>query len=190
MVYQSISVALSLCSIQVSDSTAFGNGGTSAAAIVTSSSDSSCFDPTTNVQPDFVYSIDPANQIVQCATTRLFWQPDAVQGTPTFYAVIPGGQSFQVPQGPLSSVPTQGQGFNWTANVAAGTTLMLGAGDNRGLNSGGSVTFIVQSGQFPSTDCLNSTSPSSTPGNPAGGSYPTNTDGAGVGGGSGGGGGR
>jgi len=169
--------------VVVSDSKAFGSGGTSAAAIVTSSSDSSCFDASTNVSPDFFYSIDPANTVVQCQTSFLSWNASQVQGTPTFYAVIPGGESFQIPAGPVTTVTGDGTGFNWTANVRAGNTLIIGAGDDRGLNSGGSNPFTVQAGQFPSNACLNDTSPSSTPGSPAGGTYPTSINGSGTGGG-------
>lgn len=65
---------------QVSDSTGFGSGGTSVAAQVISSSDNSCFDPTKNVSPDFFFSIDPPNQIVQCQSMRIWWDNGTVQG--------------------------------------------------------------------------------------------------------------
>lgn len=73
-------------------------------------------------------------------------------------------------------MPNLGRGFSWTPSVRGGTILMLGAGDNRGLGAGGSVTYSVAAGTFPSTSCLNDDSPSSTPGSPAGGSYPTSTN--------------
>lgn len=170
----------------MSDANSFGSGGTSAAATVQSSSDSSCFDATTNVQPDFFFNVDPVNQIVQCNSSRLWWDPANVQGTPTFYGVIPGGESFNITVGALSTVANEGVGFNWTANIRSGTTLMLGAGDNRGIGAGGSETYIVSNGLFPNSSCLNDEAPSSTAGSPAGGSYATSTSGAGTGGSSGG----
>ena len=164
--------------MQMSDSVDFGNGGTSAAATVGTSDDSSCFNSTVSVQPDFFFNIAPANQIVQCSQTRLWWDPSTVQGTPTFYGVIPGGESFNITTGSISTIASEGQGFNWTANLRGGTTLMLGAGDDRGLNAGGSDTFIVSNGLNPDSSCLNDQSPSSTAGSPAGGSYPTSTQAA------------
>jgi hypothetical protein len=64
----------------VSDAQAFGSGGTSVATQVGSSSDASCFNPTKNVQPDFVFSIEPPNQVVQCQQMRIWWDPSTVQG--------------------------------------------------------------------------------------------------------------
>ncbi|THH32072.1 hypothetical protein EUX98_g2120 [Antrodiella citrinella] len=166
----------------VSDSTGFGSGGTSGAVTVLSSNDASCFDPHTQVQPLFAYSIVPAGVINQCAPTRIWWDPTLVQGTPTFQGAIPGGQSFSVPEGALSTVPDQGLGFNWTASVRAGTTLLLVGGDDRGPGTAGSSVFIVGQGD---NSCLSDQSPSSTPGSPAGGSYPTSTSGSGTGSGGG-----
>lgn len=65
---------------QVSDARAFGTGGTSVAAQVGTSSDSSCFDPSKNVSPDFVFSIEPPNQVVQCQPMRIWWDPATVKG--------------------------------------------------------------------------------------------------------------
>ncbi|KXN83142.1 hypothetical protein AN958_01813 [Leucoagaricus sp. SymC.cos] len=170
----------------VSDATGFGTGGTSVAAQVGSSSGSSCFDPTKNVSPDFVFSIEPANQIVQCQPMRIWWDPTQVQGMPNFLGVIPGGQSFAIPQGQITQVAEQGTGFTWIPNVRGGTTLMLIGGDNRGNGTAGSVLFVVSSGINNNQTCLDANSPSSTPGSPAGGTYPTGSTGAGSGGGSGG----
>lgn len=74
-----VGVAL-MCRRKVSDATGFGTGGTSVAATVLSSNDSSCFDASTNVSPDFVFSIEPPNQLVQCQSTRIWWDPSKVQG--------------------------------------------------------------------------------------------------------------
>ncbi|THG92690.1 hypothetical protein EW026_g8301 [Hermanssonia centrifuga] len=162
----------------VSDSTGFGSGGTSGAVAVLSSNDSSCYNVNQGVQPDFFYSLVP-NSLTQCAATRIWWDPTAgVQGTPSFQGVIPGGQSFIVPQGSLTTVAEQGLGFNWSPSVRAGTTMVFVASDDRGPGTGGSSTYIVN---FGDNGCLNDQSPSSTAGNPAGGSYPTSTSGAGIG---------
>ena len=98
---------------------------------------------------------------------------------PNFYGVIPGGQSFSIPTGQITNETTFGTGFSWTPSLRAGTTIMLGAGDDRGFGAGGSVTYFVAAGTNPNAACLNNDSPSSTPGSPAGGSYPTSTNQAG-----------
>ena len=87
--------------------------------------------------------------------------------------------------------------------VRAGTTVILTGGDDRGIGVCGSVTQNVQEVRLffsflsaslggvlmqrhwqgiSGTDnsCLNATSPSSTPGSPAGGMYPTGSNGAGA----------
>ncbi|KAI6043961.1 hypothetical protein EDC04DRAFT_2890376 [Pisolithus marmoratus] len=161
----------------VSDSSGFGTGGTSVAATVMSNSDSSCYNATENVSPDFPFNIVPVNQVVQCSSSRLWWDPSQVQGTVSFQGVIPGGQSFAIPSGTLSEVSSEGTGFNWTASVRAGTTLILVAGDGRGLGTGGSGLYNVAAGLYPDSSCLTDSSPSSTAGPPAGGSYPTDVSG-------------
>ncbi|KAG2156797.1 uncharacterized protein EDB93DRAFT_1200684 [Suillus bovinus] len=162
----------------VSDSTGFGSGGTSVAASVMSSSDSSCFNISTTVMPYFPFNIYPTNQVVQCNASRLWWDPTQVEGTPSFQGVIPGGQSFSIPEGQITQVSNEGTGFNWIPSVREGTTLMIIAGDDRGLGTGGSGTYTVAQGIYPNSSCLTTTSPSSTIGSPAGGTYPTNASGA------------
>ncbi|KAL4067072.1 hypothetical protein V8B97DRAFT_1874266 [Scleroderma yunnanense] len=169
----------------VSDSTGFGTGGTSVAATVMSSSDSSCYNSTQNVSPDFPFNINPPNQVVQCSTSRLWWDPSEVQGTVDFQGVIPGGQSFSIPVGQLTQVSGQGTGFDWTPSVRAGTTLIIVAGDGRGLGTGGSGLYNVAAGLNPNSSCLTDNSPSSTAGSPAGGSYPTSVSGGQTSGGGG-----
>ncbi|KAF7318976.1 hypothetical protein HMN09_00233600 [Mycena chlorophos] len=159
----------------VSDSTGFASGGTSVGVLVTGSSDSSCFDASSNVQPAFFYNILPTGVIAQCEQTRIWWNTSAVQGNPSFQGVIPGGDSFQIPESNFSTQTGAGYGFTWTPPLRGGTTLLLVAGDNRGLGSGGSTSYTVNSGVDNISSCLNSTSPSSTPGSPAGGSYATST---------------
>ncbi|KDQ58743.1 hypothetical protein JAAARDRAFT_47090 [Jaapia argillacea MUCL 33604] len=167
----------------MSDTTGYGSGGTSVAANVMTSSDSSCFDATTNVAPPFTFKMDPPSTLVQCQATRLWWDPSQVQSTPTFTGVIPGGESFSIPQGTITdqSANGTGTGFSWTPSIRGGTTVMIVAGDSRGPGSGGSVLFTVSSGPNNDGSCLSNSSPSSTPGSPAGGSYPTSSTGAGTG---------
>lgn len=100
----------------------------------------------------------------------------SIASTPSFQGVIPGGQSFAVPQGNLTTVAEQGLGFTWTPPVRGGTTVILLGGDNRGPGTAGSSVYVVNAGE---NDCLSDSSPSSTPGSPAGGAYPTSTSSAG-----------
>ena len=99
--------------------------------------------------------------------------------TPFFQGVIPGGESFSVPvpTNNLTKVANEGLGFDWTPSVRTGTTVVLIGGDDRGPGSGGSSTYIIN---FGDNSCLSDSSPSSTAGSPAGGSYPTSTSGAGT----------
>ncbi|TBU62694.1 hypothetical protein BD310DRAFT_698718 [Dichomitus squalens] len=165
----------------VSDNAGFGTGGTSAAVTVLSGNDG-CFNPTQQVSPQWFLHTTPDGVLNSCVQTRIWWNPGDPQGTPNFQGVIPGGDSFSIPVGPTSTEIGSGVGFNWTADVREGTTLLLVGGDDRGLGVAGSNVFTVQRG---SSSCLNDTSPSSTPGSPAGGSYPTSTDGSGTRSGSG-----
>ncbi|KAF7767950.1 hypothetical protein Agabi119p4_7193 [Agaricus bisporus var. burnettii] len=171
----------------VSDASGFGTGGTSVATQVGDSDDSSCFDATKDVSPAFVFNIEPANQFIQCQSMRIWWDPATVQGNPTFQAVIPGGQSFTIPQGDHSRVPNQGIGFNWVPNVKTGTTVLLVGGDDRGIGTAGSGYYVVGGGTLNDASCLGSNPPSSTAGTPAGVALPTGGNHAGGGGGGGGG---
>lgn len=92
--------------------------------------------------------------------------------TPNFVGIIPGGQTFTIPVSNITNSPSEGTGFSWTASIRAGATLIIVAGDNRGLGAGGFATFTVNFND--DTSCLSSISPSSTPGTPAG-TYPTST---------------
>ncbi|KAJ7100257.1 hypothetical protein B0H15DRAFT_944595 [Mycena belliarum] len=165
--------------VVLSDSTGFASGGTSVGVLVGPSSDSSCFDASQNVAPQFPFNVFPQGLIAQCVPTRIWWNPSQVQGQPKFQGVIPGGQSFQIPQGALSDVSGQGTGFNWTPPLRGMTTLLLVGGDNRGNGSAGSVPYTVGAGPNNDVSCLSSDSPSSTPGAPAGGSYQTSTSASG-----------
>ncbi|KAG6865630.1 hypothetical protein C0991_000799 [Blastosporella zonata] len=159
----------------VSDSTSFGSGGTSGAVEVASSSDSSCFDATQNVSPKFFYNILPLNQIVQCVSTRIWWDNTTVVGNTNFLGVIPGGQSFTIPQSALTNVASEGTGFSWVPPIRGGTPLIIVGGDSRGNGTAGSTLYTVSSGPDNVGTCLSDASPSSTPGSPAGGTYATTT---------------
>ncbi|KAF9524374.1 hypothetical protein CPB83DRAFT_616692 [Crepidotus variabilis] len=139
--------------------------------------------------------MDPV-QIIQCGHNRLFLDDiskSKVQGyasfspsisslrsnynrSPNYLGIIPGGQSFEIPQ---SNISKQG-GINWQPSLQSSTTLILVAGDARGNGTGGSVLYTVSTGAAFDKSCLNENSPSSTPGNPAG-SYPTASGGGGGG---------
>ncbi|KAI0029127.1 hypothetical protein K488DRAFT_14057, partial [Vararia minispora EC-137] len=168
----------------VSDSTGFGSGGTTTAVTVLNSDDTSCYNSQQSVSGSWVFSINPTGSLTTCQSVRFYWQQSLVQGNVTFRGVIPGGESFQIPIG-STSMDTNGTGFSWTPDIRPQTTIVVVAGDDRGP-VGGSSPYVVNTGT--DSSCLNSGSPSSTAGNPAGGSYPTSTTGAGTGGGSGGGG--
>ncbi|KAK2459886.1 hypothetical protein APHAL10511_008086 [Amanita phalloides] len=154
----------------VSDARGFGTGGTSAATQVSGSSDSNCLNLT--YPATFFYHVGDDNVLEQCKATRIWWDATTVQGTPSFLGIIPGGQSFALPESGITQLPTQGTGFSWTPSIQGGSTLIIVASDDRGKGTGGSVTFTVH-GQSDSS-CLNDQSPSSTPGTPAG-TYSTST---------------
>ena len=69
----------------------------------------------------------------------------------------------------------EGYGFNWIVPVRAGTTVLLVGGDSRGIGSAGWTQQNVAQGA--NNTCLDASSPSSTPGSPAGGTYPTSPNG-------------
>ncbi|KAI0064397.1 hypothetical protein BV25DRAFT_317474 [Artomyces pyxidatus] len=166
-----------------SSSNGFGSGGTSVPVAVETSSDASCYDPSTNVQGPWTFSIFPTGGITQCESVRLWWEQPNVNGTVALQGVIPGGDSFQIPTTTLSTNEQTGTGFNWTVDVRGGTAMLIVAGDDGGLGRGGSAPYTVSYAS--DTSCLQADSPSSTPGSPAGGSYPTSiqTGGGGSGGG-------
>ncbi|KAI9509270.1 hypothetical protein F5148DRAFT_1189042 [Russula earlei] len=164
----------------VSDGSGFGSGGTSTSVSVLTSSDSSCYDATQTVQIPWVFNIDPTGGLTQCESVRLWWEPSFVNGTVRFYGAIPGGTSFSIPQGTPSSNNNTGTGFSWTVDITGGTNILLVGGDDRGVGSGGSAPFTVSYSS--NSSCLSNNSPSSTPGSPAGGSYPTSTSDTGSGG--------
>lgn len=99
----------------------------------------------------------------------------------TFWATIPGGDNFVIP----NSGTFQDKGssaINWTPQIRTGVNVVVVAGDNRGFGSGGSFQVAMQPGNG-TTSCIDGSSPVSTAGPPAGGSYPTNASGGTTGGG-------
>jgi len=157
--------------IVVSDNTGFGTGGASVAVQVqTGSNDSSCYGDS-NSNPPFTFSTTPDNQLSQCTQTRVDLY-GKTQGSIQFHGVIPGGQCFLLDQASAGT-----KGFNYTVPVRAGTTVLLLGGDSRGIGFGGWEQMVVKQSGIQS--CLDSSSPSSTPGSPAGQVYPTSSsDGA------------
>ncbi|KJA14564.1 hypothetical protein HYPSUDRAFT_430911 [Hypholoma sublateritium FD-334 SS-4] len=159
----------SVLDIPFSDNQSFASGGTSATIMVANSSDSSCFNATAPAPLDFSFQISPTpTEVVQCEDLRISWNATTIQSTPNFLGIIPGGQSFVVPEGTITTDATTGTGFSYQANLRAGTTFLLMGGDVRGNGTGGSVTYIVALGNDDES-CLSNNSPSSTPGSPAGG---------------------
>ncbi|KAF8269216.1 hypothetical protein EI94DRAFT_1725804 [Lactarius quietus] len=157
----------------VSDSSGFGTGGTSTPVTVLQSSDSSCYNPTQGIQLPFLFFADPSGGITQCESVRWWWQQNSVRGTVNFYGVIPGGDAFNIPQSSLSTNNSTGTGFSWTVDITGGTDILIIGGDGRGIGTGGAAPFTVA--YSANNTCMSGTSPSSTAGSPAGGSYPTST---------------
>jgi hypothetical protein len=93
--------------------------------------------------------------------------------TVDLHGIIPGGNSFDIPQGSLSTNNITGTGFSWTVDINGGTDILLIAGDERGIGSAGVAPFTVAFSA--NSSCMSGTSPSSTAGSPVGGSYPTST---------------
>ncbi|TFY79395.1 hypothetical protein EWM64_g4616 [Hericium alpestre] len=151
----------------ISDHQKFGTGGTSLPLSVGSSDDTSCFNSQETVKGPWTFSIDPTGGLTQCSTTRLWWQQPLVNGSVNFVGVIPGGDSFPIPQAPLSK-DSQGTGFNWTVNVRGGTNMFIVAGDDRGLGAGGSAPFTIAYASNDDNSCIQNDAPSSTPGAAAG----------------------
>ncbi|KAF9531159.1 hypothetical protein CPB83DRAFT_809505 [Crepidotus variabilis] len=159
----------------VSDASGFASGGTSIPIQVENSDDSSCFDASKQIVLfPWTFSTDPESRLVGCVNSRVYWNSNdnyLAKGTPKFQGIIPGGQSFDVPQNNsnITSIEGYGIGFDWKPSLRDGTTIILVGGDDRGNGTGGFMQFLVTQGNFPDRSCLNDNSPSSTPGTPAGG---------------------
>lgn len=140
----------------MSDSAGFGTGGTSTVYTV-GSGPSDCL-PTSPPKADFyMYTNDGAPS--QCGSYPVSWD-SGVASPVHIYGIIPGGQSFDL------NVPSSGTNFDWTANVREGTQMLFLAVGGNNENGGSTDIATVTSG---SSDCINTQSPSSTAGPPAGG---------------------
>ncbi|KAF8761108.1 hypothetical protein RHS01_01050 [Rhizoctonia solani] len=146
----------------MSDATGIGTGGTSAIIAVGTGTKSECLQSSASMPYYYLY-VDPQPP-VQCGMTNISWGPSPngqPEGQVTLYNIVIGGQSsaFNIPSGASS--------INWNTNIRTNTTLMFVAGDSRGPGTGGSSElYTIGAG---SSDCINSSSPSSTQQPPAGG---------------------
>src|ERR1700761_6473557 len=95
-----------------------------------------------------------------------------VNRTVNFWGVIPGGDSFTIPAG-TQTTDNGSPAISWTPDIRPGVDVLVVAGDNRGFGTGGSFQVAMQPGNG-DLSCINGNSPISTPGSPAGGTYPTN----------------
>jgi hypothetical protein len=137
--------------VTLSDSTGFATGGTSQLLTV-GSSQSGVNCNTTNPGVDFIFELN--SPLVQCQPYPISGYAGAVQPV-TIFGLIPGGQSF-VLNPPVSNENS----FDWTANVKAGTSVVLSMVDAIGRIGGTSDVLIV--GNSSNSSCLLN-APSSTP---------------------------
>ncbi|KAH8081998.1 hypothetical protein BXZ70DRAFT_1012353 [Cristinia sonorae] len=114
-----------------SNSTGFGNGGTSTPFTVmqTSTAPSTCV----NYNDDFFPWNLTLHPTGSCVTVQMTWESDKVVGTPTFLGIVPGGDSFIIPH----ERSVTNNGFYWRPTVPTNTTLYVVAGDLRGPGTGG-----------------------------------------------------
>jgi len=109
-----------------------------------------------DLQYAFYFYTDPATPS-QCQPMTVTW-PNNVTLPVSLYGLIPGGTAFQIPIPQSSSETT----YDWTANVAQGTDVILMMSDGSTVQTGGS-TSLLEVGQG-NTGCMNSTSPSASGG--------------------------
>ncbi|KIM75422.1 hypothetical protein PILCRDRAFT_13669 [Piloderma croceum F 1598] len=135
--------------LTMSDATGFGSGGTSQILTVGSSvTGASC--NTTDPGTAFTYMLPDALQ--QCNLYTFSGYDGAIQPV-TIYGLIPGGQSTIMD-------PPNGPSYNWTTDIAAGTTVVFVMIDSRGRQGGSSDILTVASSD--DSTCLNAQSPTST----------------------------
>ncbi|KAL4242228.1 hypothetical protein ABKN59_001932 [Abortiporus biennis] len=133
----------------MSDAAGFGTGGTSR-VLTAGAAVGNVNCNTTDSNVDFFFELNTA--LTQCRPYTFGNYVGAVQPV-TITAVIPGGQSFilQPPTGPTS--------YDWTANVAAQTSLLFIMTDARGRQGGSSDVKLV--GISDDATCLDAQSPKS-----------------------------
>ncbi|KAF8078693.1 hypothetical protein FPV67DRAFT_1604133 [Lyophyllum atratum] len=148
--------------ITMSDATAYGSGGTTDLLTTGASQGGSC----NTVDPGVDFSFELNSALQQCRPYSFTGFTKAVQPV-TIIGTIPGGTSF-ILQPPMGSTS-----FSWTANVAAGTSLLFTMVDAVGRNGGTSDVKTV--GITDDMTCLNNASPSSTATGSTSTSNPTST---------------
>ncbi|TCD70794.1 hypothetical protein EIP91_001825 [Steccherinum ochraceum] len=109
-----------------SDGSSFSSGGTTNATNVASGTVTDCLADKSSSR--FDWSITTVNS---CAPAHVSW--DNAHGIPSFYGIIPGGQSFIIPQDRTSTA----NGFDWISGVAPGSTFYIIGNDDRGPGTGG-----------------------------------------------------
>ncbi|KAF6766156.1 hypothetical protein DFP72DRAFT_8486 [Ephemerocybe angulata] len=134
--------------LTMSDSTGFGTGGTTDVMTVAQSKGGTCDSSDRGVA--FPFQLNSA--LTQCRPFTFEGYGAAVQPI-TIWAVIPGGQ-------PTVLHPPSGNTFSWTANVAAGTSMIFLMTDAQGRQGGASDIKLV--GASDDSSCINGNSPSST----------------------------
>lgn len=133
----------------LSDIHGFGSLGTTPVITVQSSQDDSCIS-TVQSAPEFIFFIEPPvpTECSQMSITFNRTATSAAHPPVDIFAVLPGGESFEIAQG-----NPQNMTFEWTPRLTEGTEVLLIAGDANGLGTGGSSDILtVQPGN--STACL------------------------------------
>ncbi|OJT04749.1 hypothetical protein TRAPUB_4543, partial [Trametes pubescens] len=145
----------------MSDSTGFGSGGVSP-AITTGNSESKDACNLTDPGVDFYFEAN--SNLAQCREYTFSGYTGAIQPV-TIHGVVPGGSSFVLnpPKGPTS--------YDWTADVASGTSLVFIMTDSQGRQGGSSQIYLVNLSDDAS--CLDKNSPTSVTNAPSGTSTPT-----------------
>ncbi|KAH7929312.1 hypothetical protein BV22DRAFT_1057011 [Leucogyrophana mollusca] len=141
--------------LTMSDATGFGTGGTSNVLTVGDPvGNNNC--NTTN--PAVAFTFDLNNALQQCQPYTFSGYNGAVQPV-IITGLIPLGESFLV-YPPVN----QGASYSWTADVAAGTSILFLMTDANGRQGGSSDLLPVQLSS--DSSCLNASSPSSTASSP------------------------
>ncbi|KIJ68522.1 hypothetical protein HYDPIDRAFT_165322 [Hydnomerulius pinastri MD-312] len=134
----------------MSDATGFGSGGTSDLLTVGDSvSGNSC---NTSV-PAVAFAFSLPSSLSQC-NPYVFDSYNGAILPVTITGLIPGGEAFVLHPGATAT------SYTWTANVAAGTTIIFTMIDAQGRSGGSSDTEVVLLSN--DATCLNGNSPSST----------------------------
>ncbi|TEB35184.1 hypothetical protein FA13DRAFT_1728999 [Coprinellus micaceus] len=117
--------------LTMSDSTGFAAGGTTEVMLVGASSGASC----DTADPAIAFPFQLNSALQQCRAFAFTGYQSAVQPV-TIWMVVPGGTS-QIVR------PGAGSSYSWTANVAAGTSMIFMMTDGRGGAGGASDLLTV-----------------------------------------------